>query len=91
MGDEQAGQSKTLVRGLSILRACATSRHGLTLVEIAEHTELAPSTVHRLLTTLEGAGIFIGSIQRRVVGGSRWPDSKSAMSLSDHAIISRNF
>ena len=53
MSDEQGGQSKTLVRGLSILRACATSRQGLTLVEIAEHTELAPSTVHRLLSTLE--------------------------------------
>ena len=52
---EQAlsGQSKTLVRGLSILNACAKSRRGLTLVEIAEATAMAPSTVHRLLTALE--------------------------------------
>ncbi len=53
MTDELGGQSKTLIRGLSILSACAASRRGLTLVEIAEVTELAPSTVHRLLSTLE--------------------------------------
>ncbi|NBS11703.1 MAG: winged helix-turn-helix transcriptional regulator [Gammaproteobacteria bacterium] len=51
--DALSGQSKTLVRGLSILNVCAKSRRGLTLVEIAEATELAPSTVHRLLTALE--------------------------------------
>lgn len=53
MSEDHGGQSKTLTRGLSILTACADSRRGLTLVEIAEATELAPSTVHRLLTTLE--------------------------------------
>lgn len=53
MTDETGGQSKTLIRGLSILSACAGSRRGLTLVEIAEATDLAPSTVHRLLSTLE--------------------------------------
>jgi len=53
MSEQTSGQSKTLVRGLSILNACSGSRSGLTLVEIAEATELAPSTVHRLLATLE--------------------------------------
>ena len=54
MTDEAlSGQSKTLVRWLSILNACAKSRRGLTLVEIAEATAMAPSTVHRLLTALE--------------------------------------
>ena len=53
MSEDAGGQSKTLVRGLSILNACSGSRSGLTLVEIAEATDLAPSTVHRLLATLE--------------------------------------
>ena len=53
MSEDTGGQSKTLVRGLSILNACSGSRSGLTLVEIAEATDLAPSTVHRLLATLE--------------------------------------
>ena len=53
MSEDAGGQSKTLVRGLSILNACSGSRSGLTLVEIADATDLAPSTVHRLLATLE--------------------------------------
>ena len=53
MSEETSGQSKILVRGLSILNACSSSRSGLTLVEIADATDLAPSTVHRLLATLE--------------------------------------
>ena len=51
MPEETVGHSKTLVR--SILNACSSSRTGLTLVEIADITSLAPSTVHRLLATLE--------------------------------------
>lgn len=35
MPKETVGQSKTLFRGLSILKACSGSRSGLTLVEIA--------------------------------------------------------
>jgi|TARA_B110000305_G_scaffold172798_1_gene190963 IclR family acetate operon transcriptional repressor len=50
---ENNGQSKTLFRGLSILTVCASSGRALNLVEIAELTQLAPSTVHRLLTTLQ--------------------------------------
>ena len=53
MSENLSGQSKTLVRGLSILNACSSSRSGLTLVEIAGATSLAVSTVHRLLATLE--------------------------------------
>ncbi|MDC3032934.1 helix-turn-helix domain-containing protein [Litorivicinus sp.] len=46
MPEETGRQSKTLVRGLSILNACSSSRSGLTLVEFADTTDLAPSTVH---------------------------------------------
>ena len=46
MPEETGRQSKTLVRGLSILNACSSSRSGLTLVGFADTTDLAPSTVH---------------------------------------------
>jgi len=54
MPKETVGQSKTLFWGISILKACSGSRSGLILAEIAGINALAPSTVHRLLVTLEG-------------------------------------
>ena len=53
MSEETGRQSKTLVRGLSNLNACPSSRSGLTLVELADTTDFAPSTVHRFLAILE--------------------------------------
>ena len=41
MPEETGGQSKSLVRGLLILNLCSSSRSGLTLVEIADTTDLA--------------------------------------------------
>lgn len=52
MSEKTGGQLKTLVCGLSILNACSGSRSGLTLFEMADATDLIPSTVHRLLATL---------------------------------------
>ena len=43
MSEETGRQSKTLVRGLS-----SSSRSGLTLVELADTTDFAPSTVHMM-------------------------------------------
>lgn len=86
MRDEQGGQSKTLVRGLSMLRACATSRQGLTLVEIAERTELAPSTVHRLLTTLESLEFL--SVDTET---GRWRIAVAGFEIGNAFIRSRDF
>lgn len=86
MGDEQAGQSKTLVRGLSILRACATSRQGLTLVEIAEHTGLAPSTVHRLLSTLESLEFLAVEAET-----GRWRIAVAGFEIGNAFVRSRDF
>jgi IclR family acetate operon transcriptional repressor len=50
------GHVQSLTRALSILGAVADSHDGMTLTEIAQRLTLPPSTVHRLLTTLEGEG-----------------------------------
>ena len=50
------GQVQSLTRGLSILEALARSDGGLTLTELAHRVQLAPSTAHRLLSTLEKMG-----------------------------------
>lgn len=50
---EKAGGVQSLRRALSIMRVIAAASDGVTLTEIARATRLAPSTVHRLLTTLQ--------------------------------------
>ncbi|MCW8971169.1 MAG: helix-turn-helix domain-containing protein, partial [Rhodospirillales bacterium] len=52
-GRERSGQVQSLSRALSILDALAQNEGGLTLTEIAHTVTLAPSTTHRLLTTLQ--------------------------------------
>ena len=44
---------QSLTRGLSILECLAKAEGGLTLTDVANRVELAPSTTHRLLSTLE--------------------------------------
>ncbi|HYT96449.1 MAG TPA: helix-turn-helix domain-containing protein, partial [Casimicrobiaceae bacterium] len=44
---------QSLTRGLSILECLAKAEGGLTLTDVAHRAELAPSTAHRLLSTLE--------------------------------------
>ena len=48
-----AGQVKSLVRAISLMRAVADLDDGATLTDLAQTVGLAPSTAHRLLTTLE--------------------------------------
>ena len=46
-------QVKSLARGLRILDALAAQPHGLSLTDLSRAIDLAPSTVHRLLQTLQ--------------------------------------
>lgn len=52
-GNERTGQVQSLTRALNILNEIATSPAGLQLSEISKILKLAPSTTHRLLTTLQ--------------------------------------
>lgn len=47
------GQVRALARALGILRELGREAAGLTLTELSQRVGLAPSTTHRLLTTLE--------------------------------------
>jgi IclR family acetate operon transcriptional repressor len=50
---ERSGQIQSVMRAISVLNALAASNEGLTLTEISHTVTLPPSTVHRLLTTLQ--------------------------------------
>ncbi|HKM61214.1 MAG TPA: IclR family transcriptional regulator C-terminal domain-containing protein [Acidisphaera sp.] len=52
---ERGGQVQSLTRAIGILDAIAASHDGLTLTAVAQAVGLAPSTAHRLLTTLQQA------------------------------------
>ncbi len=49
----RTGQVQSLTRALSVLNVIAENAPGLTLTGISRALELAPSTTHRLLTTLQ--------------------------------------
>ena len=53
MTNADTTQVKSLARGLLILKSLAQAPHGLSLAELSRAVELAPSTTHRLLDTLE--------------------------------------
>ncbi len=50
---DRSGQIQSVTRALSVLNALSDDDYGMTLTEIAQTVHLPPSTVHRLLTTLQ--------------------------------------
>jgi IclR family acetate operon transcriptional repressor len=63
-------QVQSLTRGLSLLEALAKAEGGLTLTDLAQRVQLAPSTAHRLLATLEKMGYVYqgGELGRWYIG-----------------------
>jgi len=61
-----SGQVQSLTRALAILGAVAESHEGMALTDIAEVVGLAPSTTHRLLTTLEAERFMRFDAQARL-------------------------
>jgi IclR family transcriptional regulator, acetate operon repressor len=86
----RAGQVQSLSRALSIVNALARDDDGLTLTDLAHTVGLPPSTVHRLLTTLEEERFvrFDREISRWVVGvqafivGSAFLRSREVVALA---------
>lgn len=62
----RTGQVQSLTRALAILGAVAESHEGMALTDIAEVVGLAPSTTHRLLTTLEAERFMRFDAQTRL-------------------------
>ncbi len=51
---QRSGQVQSLTRAISLLRILSESPTGATLKQLSAEASLAPSTAHRLLTTLQG-------------------------------------
>lgn len=50
---DRGGQVQSLARALNLMNALTTEDQGLNLTDLAQKVGLAPSTAHRLLTTLQ--------------------------------------
>ena len=80
-----AGQVQSLQRGLSILECLAKAEGGLTLTDVGQRVQLPPSTVHRLLATLEKMGYVYqaGELGRWYVGLQAFAVGSSFLSSRD--------
>ncbi len=63
----EGGRVQSVARAASILRILGEAPHGLPLKDVARRAALAPSTCHRLLTTLEPEGFV-----RHDAAGGGW-------------------
>ena len=88
-----AGQVQSLTRGLSILECLARAEGGLTLTDIGLRVQLPPSTVHRLLATLEKMGYVYqaGELGRWYVGLQAFTVGSSFLSSRDFIAQSHPF
>ncbi len=79
------GQVQSLTRGLSILECLAKAEGGLTLTDVGQRVQLPPSTVHRLLATLEKMGYVYqaGELGRWYVGLQAFAVGSSFLSSRD--------
>jgi IclR family transcriptional regulator, acetate operon repressor len=80
------GQVQSLTRGLSILECLGRAEGGLTLTDIGQRVQLPPSTVHRLLATLEKMGYVY---QAGELG--RWYVGVQAFTVGSSFLASRDF
>jgi IclR family transcriptional regulator, acetate operon repressor len=78
-------QVQSLTRGLSILERLAEAEGGLTLTDVGQRVQLPPSTVHRLLATLEKMGYVYqaGELGRWYVGVQAYTVGSSFLSSRD--------
>jgi IclR family transcriptional regulator, acetate operon repressor len=79
-------QVQSLTRGLSILECLAKAEGGLTLTDVGQRVQLPPSTVHRLLATLEKMGYVY---QAGELG--RWYVGLQAFAVGSSFLASRDF
>jgi len=79
-------QVQSLTRGLSLLEALARAEGGLTLTDVSQRVQLAPSTAHRLLATLEKMGYVYQSGEL-----GRWYVGLQAFTVGTSFLANRDF
>ena len=83
---EKGGTVQSIIRALSLLELLAEDDEGYRLTDLAERTGLSPSTVHRLLTTME---------ERRFVqfdaSDGMWHVGRQSFSIGAAFVRRRNF
>jgi IclR family transcriptional regulator, acetate operon repressor len=83
---EKGGTVQSIIRALSLLELLAEDDEGYRLTDLAERTGLSPSTVHRLLTTME---------ERRFVqfdaSDGMWHVGRQSFSVGAAFVRRRNF
>lgn len=62
----RSGQVQSLARAISLLNALTDEDYGLSLSDLAQKVGLAPSTTHRLLTTLQEERFVRFDVERNV-------------------------
>jgi IclR family acetate operon transcriptional repressor len=77
----EAGGVQAVERAIDVLSALAEAGARPTLQQLAERLGVAPSTVHRIVTTLERTGM----VERDAVGGGYAPGPKIAALYNAHA------
>ncbi|MBS0321102.1 MAG: helix-turn-helix domain-containing protein [Proteobacteria bacterium] len=82
----EKAQVQSLTRGLAILEALSAAEGGLTLTDVAQRTQLAPSTAHRLLATLERGGYV-----RQTGPLGLWYIGLSAFTVGSSFLFNRDF
>jgi IclR family acetate operon transcriptional repressor len=82
----EKAQVQSLTRGLAILECLANAEGGLTLTDIGQRVQLAPSTAHRLLATLERGGYV-----RQTGPLGLWYVGLSAFTVGSSFLFNRDF
>jgi DNA-binding IclR family transcriptional regulator len=77
----EGGGVQAVERAIDVLSALAEAGARPTLQQLAERLGVAPSTVHRIVTTLERTGM----VERDAVGGGYAPGPKIAALYNAHA------
>ena len=83
---EKSDTVQSITRAFAILKVIAAAREGVTLTEIARATNLALSTVYRLLATLQKEQV----VQFRAEG-ARWRVGRDAFTVGSAFLAVRDF
>jgi len=84
---------QSLSRALGLLESIARADNGITLSDLALQVQLAPSTTHRLLNTLEQHGFANLDPQRGLwfVGVGAFTVGNAFLANRDHVVVARPF